>query len=297
MFSPHPGDPSSRNMAMFAPRNTGGSNNHFQPFHIPVGATFLFFLVVGAGGGGGGGQIAASAAGGGGGGSGAVTRTVVPAALLPKTIYIQAGVGGAGGASNSNGVAGLPSYVSLEPASTTASVIAAATAGGLGAAAGTAGSGGAVMTATSGGAVCLGAWVALAGQIGGAGAADTIGANVAWGATGLFISGGAAGGGCTNAPNFRSGGNIAGLPMGLPDLSQVTGDTEYTTRWAFFGNNSTMPFFSAGGAGGSGVGLFTGAAGSNGGLGSGGGGGGGGAGGTGGAGGRGGDGFVLVQWV
>lgn len=297
MFSPHPGDPSSRNIVMFTPRNVLGVNNHFQPFHIPKGANFLFFTLVGAGGGGGGGQIAASAAGGGGGGSGTITRTVIPALALPDVVFVQTGVGGAGGSSNSNGVAGLPSYLSLEPASTTASVIAVAAAGGLGAAAGTAGGGGAAMTATAGGGICLGAWTSLAGQAGSAGAANTLGADLTWGATGLFISGGTAGGGCTNAPNSKAGGAITGLPMGLTDIRTATGDTHYAPSWAFFGSRSTMPFFSTGGLGGQGYGLSTGGAGTDGGPGSGGGGGGGGAGGTGGAGGRGGDGFVLVQWM
>jgi hypothetical protein len=71
----------------------------------PRNARFIRFFAVGGGGGGGGGSNSGSLGygfGGGGGGGGAVTTVFVPAFLVPDTLYVQVGLGGAGGTSGAS---------------------------------------------------------------------------------------------------------------------------------------------------------------------------------------------------
>ena len=70
----------------------------FQTWNKPRNAKFIEKFCLGGGGGGGHTTItAAGVAGGGGGGSAGIVRGIIPAFLLPDTLYIQVGKGGAGG--------------------------------------------------------------------------------------------------------------------------------------------------------------------------------------------------------
>ena len=87
--------------------------NVYHTYSVPEGAVALQIIATGGGGGGGNGFSAAAAAargGGGGGGAGAVVRLFVPTVLLPRTLYVYAGVGGSALAGGASGIAVLPSF-------------------------------------------------------------------------------------------------------------------------------------------------------------------------------------------
>ena len=82
----------------------------------PVWARQVEVLCVGGGGGGAGGQFGAAGTdryGGGGGGAGGVSLARWPTASLTDALTISVGGGGAGGASNTSGVAGQASIISM----------------------------------------------------------------------------------------------------------------------------------------------------------------------------------------
>lgn len=99
----------------------------WQTWVKPKNATQIFILIVGAGAGGGGGFLAAGTRGGGGsGGSGAITKFIIPAALVPDILYVypgRGGTGGNGGNPATAGSAGERSFVCLNPSFTDKSYI------------------------------------------------------------------------------------------------------------------------------------------------------------------------------
>lgn len=112
-----------------------GRSGSFQTWNKPMGASIVHFIVIGGGSGGGSGMCSSSAAGlcagGGGGAPGGLISTAIPATLLPNTLYLQVGLGGAGGAAVSasgptaglSGSNGTISYVCLYPEINSGSVI------------------------------------------------------------------------------------------------------------------------------------------------------------------------------
>ncbi len=104
-----------------------GAASTFFTWHKPDGCTLLYIICVGGGGGGGtgslngisGGSSTTTAAGGGGGGAGAICKLIIPAFMLPDTLFIQPGIGGAGAAgvtgtssSNTGGSSGSAGTIS-----------------------------------------------------------------------------------------------------------------------------------------------------------------------------------------
>jgi hypothetical protein len=87
----------------------------------PNDMSFFWIYAVGGGGGGGGGVNGISSVttrnGGGGGSSGALRTLLLPAYLVPDTLYISIGKGGAG-VSNANGANGSATIVAVQPPST-----------------------------------------------------------------------------------------------------------------------------------------------------------------------------------
>ena len=212
----------------------------WQSWTKPNDATLIHILCIGAGGGGGSGRLITplnTLYGGGGGGSATVTSMYIPAFLIPDTLYIQVGLGGAGGlspsaSSNGNaGAAGGVSYVALYPSYTgttqVGNLLLSANGGG-GGAGGTAttGTGGAGATATSVGSTSpsylgLGQFTSTAGQAGSS-------SSVSAAPTALTISGitcpGAAGGGILNgAPTYYAGGAINSPSALIPYLTSLAG--------------------------------------------------------------------------
>lgn len=101
------------------------TNGNWESWTIPNTCNLIYIMSVGAGGGGGGGgcQVNGTLAGGGGGGAaGGLIQTIIPALMLPKTLYINTGLGGSGGLGEVSGGAlsqvggkGGDSYVCVYP--------------------------------------------------------------------------------------------------------------------------------------------------------------------------------------
>ena len=133
--------------------NNGGTSS-WQTWVKPKNAKFIQILAIGGGGGGGAGWSSSfnSGGGGGGGGAGAVVSGFYPANVLPNTLYIQIGSGGAGGRNRSdNGGSGTATFISINAGSAAVDRIIYANPGtfggaGSGSIAGTAGGGAGVST-------------------------------------------------------------------------------------------------------------------------------------------------------
>ena len=291
------------------------STDNFQIFHTngstswqmwtkPRNCKLVNILAIGGGGGGAGGASGASVnrlAGAGGACSG-ISRGVFPANMLPDILYVQVGVGGAGGGSATYGSPGTLSYISVEPETTPAFVLlasgAAGAGGGGGAAINTPGIAGTVFSQTNYNLSYIGVLTLIAGANGATGG---IAGGAGGTATGNIITQpGAGGGGSTNVNGNGAGGGITVQGNLIPVL--IAGGSAGSSAAAQSGIkvltpsiNSLgirLPFYNSGGAGGGGNGAGTGGRGGDGAFGS--GGGGGGAGTIGGTGGNGGDGIVII---
>ena len=273
---------------LWIPGFSNSTTTGWQPIAVPLGAQMLYFRIIAGGGGGARPNAAAATAGGGGGGCSSVTSILIPANVLPKTLYCCIGLGGTGAtANNTAGTDGTASYLSCVPSANDEDVIIYANSGRGGAAAGTAGPAGAIAAIASMDMATHGVWYAAVGLAGGAGA-TTNGTAISV-ANSLFISPGAGGGGSSAG----TGGD------------QTSGSGLYPTiSGGASGNNPgnhgiwlPRPFICIGGAGGGGI---NGSGGSNtggdgGGFGSGGGGGGNGTSNSG-NGGNGAPGLLIMRW-
>lgn len=121
-----------QNTFVFYANASGSASGSFQAWQIPEHAAFLHFTVIGGGGGGGGGGFYTGAGrrGAGGGAPGGLVAVSIPTILLPKTLYLQVGLGGKGGDRGTtyqtqagNGGNGEISYVCLYPEVNPGSVI------------------------------------------------------------------------------------------------------------------------------------------------------------------------------
>ena len=273
---------------------TGGT---VQSWTKPAGCSWVYFLMVGAGAGGGGPANGATTVGGGGGASGTITRLLLPATLLPDILYVYPGFGGAGSTGGFAAAGGESSWISIAANSTAQNRIMFSFGATGGSGTGSAGGAQVALTSASGIWMNVGLFTSIAGQNGvtGAASANTNGSNVTFGASGLFITGGAGGGNGTG-----NGGDITGAGL-MPTISGGAG-----TTGAVGGNGlrrgqniapgfKLFPLLFSGGSGGGGHTTGPAGAGGNGSYGCGGGGGGGcSVSGTAGAGGRGGDGLILI---
>jgi len=289
----------------------GSGQGPAKPLHIPNGVSMLFALLIGPGGSGGAGFTGAAGTargGGGGGGSGAMTRILIPAKLLPPTIYVRPGAGSV----RVNGSSGTASTITLLPnlggSQSVEDLVAIANAGGNGGngsatGGGAAGAAGAVQASNAIMLGNLGMWVSLAGQAGIVGGSHTGAAGGAqtWGTGGIPVSGGAAGGGVGTANTDFAGGALTGQNASFATRFPAMPNIAAGVAAAGNGNNGMSFFYgrgpmrACGGSGGGTAGAAgTGGRGGDGGIGSGGGGGGGGV--TGGDGGNGGPGWVGI-WM
>ena len=275
---------------------TNGTTNAWQTWQKPKNCKFVFMTVIGGGGGGGGGTSGVgNRAGGGGGGSSAVSKGFYNADALPDILYIQVGPGGSPGAANGNGGSGALSYVTVIPDTVTMNSIlrSGAAAAGGGTSLGVAGAAGTIFAQTSGLVGYLGLFQAIAGQIGATGVSATIGSSITLAG---ITSGGAGGGGASNASGFAGGsiigiGRVPTLPGGTADSTE-NGSPGYQPLIPNFNSSVNTDVFFTGGSGGAGGAIVNGTNGGPGAFGC--GGAGGGAGATAGQGGRGGDGIVII---
>jgi len=295
-------DNSLRNQVFYA----NGSNG-WQIWNKPPNCNLINFFLLGGGAGGQGGNINAASTrnGGAGGGSSSVTYVTFPAFAVPDNLYILVGSGGNGGASGGvRGDAGTLSYVCTIP--DTSSVFNILMRSGSAVA-------GATTTTTAGAAITAAdillaeaAFVSsYAGQTGGAGGVSS-GAATSVTPTGIMVTAGAGGAGCSSVGTLGTSAGIVGI-LDFPTISGGTntasagatanpGNHGFSTRKNFIGPNFKYPMFFTGGAGGGAASNATGVGGRGGDGQYGCGGGGGGAGGnsTAGVGGRGGDGLVII---
>jgi hypothetical protein len=295
--------------------------NGWQTWSKPKNISFVHILCIGSGAGGGGarGNGNLSAGGGGGGGSGAYSTGIFPASLLPDTLYVSVGKGGAGGIGGTSGVngtaggAGELSFVSIYPSSarTTSTILMASgdlpvpTGGGgsNSSLAGSLGNAGAVWVYTTNYIFPqLGQITPIIGVAGVAGATATasVGGSITITKT---VTGGAGGGGASSGGASANGGSITGAGI-IPTL---TGGTANSTTNVYGscglgmnlvnnGYSSPLPLYFTGGSGGASSHSpeRAGGNGGDGAYGCGGGGGGGAYAGNGGNGGKGGDGLVII---
>lgn len=309
-----------QNTYLFYANASSSISGSFQAWNIPEYASFVHFTVIGGGGGGGSGHFSTSAGGttggGGGGAPAGLVSVSIPAILLPKTLYLQVGYGGAGGAPvgtlygntaptvGNPGGSGSISYVCLYPEINAGSVLIqssnTAPGGGAGGIVG-------VAAATAPGSAITIAdttnlkWLGIVGNT----VAQTAGGNGGGGTNQItyagLLTGGCGGGQYPNAVGaVRVGGTILFSSITAWINASVGGGNVGQGTNSIAGNGDTglfrwQPFIATGGAGGgAGTGLnSTGGNGGGGAYGCGGGGGGAGLG-NGGAGGRGGDGLIII---
>lgn len=285
------------------------SSNDWFTWRKPRSASMLFFLVIGGGAGGGGGFSGSgvSRGGGGGGAASGIANLIIPACVLPDTLYIQALLGGAGGSAASNGSNGTNAYVSISQSTDVDNLVLKAMQGvaspGTGATSGTAAAGGSAATiiSTQGRWASLGIWQAINppsndGRAGG----NSVSAGTNTFTTSCMTMGGAGGGGVSSSNVASNGGNVVGLDpistipggTGFSDAGGGNGSAYNINIPTAFKMGQVLPFFGTAGSGGGGGGAGTGGSGGDAGIGS--GGGGGGAGTTGGRGGNGGPGMVAI---
>lgn len=284
------------------------TTNNWQSWTKPLGVQWVFGWMLAAGGGGARNAGGASTRAGGGGASGPCVSFLIPAFLLPDTLYVRIGEGGFGATTaGSNGGTGTASYLSVRPRTETSYqilVLNAGTGGGS-----TGGGGGSVsgLSLTSSTFYSTSIWATGSGVNGTSGATSANGSGVdfTWGSNALsgFTTPGLGGGVGTG-----SGGSIS-ANTAAPDLGLVPGGVGTTGGAGKDGvgygkriiipngmSITARPFSFTGGTGGGGHTTGQAGRGGNGGYGCGGGGGGStsGGGGVSGVGGKGGDGLLIL---
>lgn len=232
------------------------TTGNWQTFNKPYNAKFIEIFCVG--GGGGGSQTTNSSGNGGGGGAGAgIVRGIIPAFLLPDTLYILVGKGGAGAKtySTAGGTGGI-SYVSVQPSILEQTLIcksSTTTAGG----GGTTGIGGVAPTISVTSLSIfgnLGLFIAIAGvtgSLGGLATGNPSGNGVGQTALSTSLVTGGAGGALSSTGGPFNGGSIFPANVILTDI--VKGGTRVLNNGdnGDNGYGTFKPFCGTGGAGGS----------------------------------------------
>ena len=227
----------------------------WQTWSKPRNAKMIEIFCLGGGGGGGVAAITIfNGSSGSGGGSAGIVRGLIPAFLIPDTLYILVGRGGAGSnLSNTPGSNGEISYIGTQPSiseqtlickSSTTTAGAGSTAIGLGASA-------SVVSLSSFG--NLGLFTAIAGVNGSTGVGSAGGNGVSQNAlASSLLTGGGGGGGKLSSGVSYSGGSITSAPSIL--TTPVNGGVDSTKPNGDNGYGSLNPFCGTGGAGGFGRG-------------------------------------------
>jgi hypothetical protein len=259
----------------YANANSGssGPSGSFIAWNVPETAAVLHFLVIGGGGGGGSGHFSlaggGNTSGGAGGAAGGLITATIPTVLLPKTLYLQVGQGGEGGApvgtafGNTAPTVGNPgrngtrSYVCAFPEINAGSIILLSSTtepgGGGGGVAGTSTTGTAISIATFNSGL---RWAGLTGNVitptaGGATAAAGAGGSVTY----AMLPTGGCGGGGYGAGAVRNGGSVTLTNILSLMSATVTGGSGTATAGATGGTGNAgvfryAPFITTGGGGG-----------------------------------------------
>lgn len=282
------------NVRQFFGGSVTGAAGNWGVWTKPRGCTMAYILAVaaGGGGGGGGGVSQVTPGGGSGGGGGGIALTIIPLWFLPDRLYIQTGLGGAGGATDTNGTAGNPTYVCVQQSVGTGDTVCKANGGG---------GGNKGVTSAGGAAIGGGAAATLAQNVIGC-----AGISLFYGGIVSIAGGTAAGGGRSIAQPLGigapgGGGTGAGGDVtGSGQFPTISGGASSVVGNGSDGNSGIVllpPYFALGALPGSGGGGSTAGNGGNGGNGAmtcGGAGGGGSTTANGGTGGRGGDGYAAI---
>jgi len=187
----------------------------WQTWRKPRGVKNIYILGVGGGSSGAvGANTAATNAGGAGGGSGAQTCVWIPAMFVPDVLYVQTGAGGQQPAvlvSAATQVAGVPTYVALEPSTTLTPNMTLLLANG-----GTS-VGGTLATIAGMPLAARGSYTFFVGQngTGGGTAGSGAGTTLSFPISGIMVQGGTGGGGGGGAGVGGLGGSMA-APSGSP---------------------------------------------------------------------------------
>jgi hypothetical protein len=235
------------------------ATGNWQTWNKPRNAKFIEIFCLG---GGAGGAVQAigtgNATGGAGSGSGGIVRGLIPAFLLPDTLYILVGKGGAGSStSNTAGGQGGISYIGLQPSTSEQTLICkSSTIAALGN-----GNGGTISAVSLSAFGNLGLFTAIAGVNGSSGGTNAPTQGGSQAALGTNLTTGGAGGGGKTAATFAAGGNITAASSIL--TNQVSGGTTDGQNGAD-GYGTLQPFCGTGGAGGAGKQGATGAGGNGG---------------------------------
>ena len=285
----------SQNQQTFTFYATG----NWVTWNKPRNAKMIEIFCLGGGGSGGHNTLSTTTSNGaGGGGSGGIVRGLIPAFLLPDTLYILVGKGGIGPQANSTtGLPGGISYIGLQPSTSEQTLVCKSStlAAGGGGSTGTAGAGATVSNVVLSAFGNLGLFTAVAGVIGGVGI-NSAGSNTATVITALganIVTGGQGGGGKSTTGGLAFvGQDIFAAPVILTNKVNG-GQTEGASGENGYG--VLQPFCGTGGAGGSGKLTGSGGRGGNGWYGCGGGGTGGGS--TVSKAGDGGDGLVIITVI
>ena len=271
-----------------------GGTIPFQTWNKPRKCNYVYIMCIGGGGGGAGGLNSISGIYASGGAGGGVSRALYNAQQLPDRLYVQVGLGGAGGEAASVGQSATRSWVSLQsvsPAVAQNMVLGSGAAAALGGRVnGTSPAGETAVAQTTVTFLSLSNFIGTAGNTSVGSVSASTPPNITP-FTSQITSQGAGGGG---GPSINGGSILATSISPLIEGGAFTTVNSAIGGRGADGITSFKPFYSLGGAGGgnssgtSGIG----GNGGNGGIGSGGGAGGNGT--TGGIGGKGGDGLVMI---
>ena len=253
----HLPDKLSENTYVFYATSPATSLGNFQAWTIPPGVSALHITAIGSGGGGGTAAFGTNRSGGGGGAPGGVVSVTVPRIMLPDTLYLHIGQGGAGGIGNNiAGQPGIISYVCIYPEINNGCILVQSSLSRPG--------GGQYGNATApGGLPTLTTGVTFLEQntLVGATQAQTIGTATTTNISYVGLLTGGTGGGSTDAgTGAAAGGTI--LMSGISDTNAITsipGGLASTTAGVNGGDGnpgyfSWKPFIATGGTGGGGSG-------------------------------------------
>ncbi|MFY7883351.1 MAG: hypothetical protein ACOVOV_00755 [Dolichospermum sp.] len=238
----------SQNQQTFTFYATG----NWQTWSKPRNAKFIQIFCLGAGGGGGQNNLS-NPTGAGGGGSSGIVRGIIPAFLLPDTIYILVGKGGVGSSIVGAGGSGGNSYVAIQPSTSEQTLICKAATGtfsGGGGGTNAPGAAGLISNVALSAYGNLGLFTAVAGVAGAAVSVNGTAGNSLTALASNIITGGASGAGRNASITGVSGGSILAAPSIL--TTNVSGGTAASLNGES-GYGRLQPFCGTGGGGGASV--------------------------------------------
>ena len=226
------------------------ATGNWQAWSKPRNAKFIQIFCLG-GGGGGGQNTLNNPTGACGGGSGGHVKGIIPAFLLPDTIYVQVGRGGIGASTGAAGGVGGISYVAIQPSTSELTLICkSSTAGGGGGGTNSTGAAATVSVVALSAFGNLGLFSASAGVASAGPSVNGTAGNSLTALASNIVTGGASGAGRNASITGVVGGSILAAPLIL--TSVVNGGTASSLNGES-GYGRLQPFCGTGGGGGASV--------------------------------------------